>query len=87
MLNLQREPKKKINSFVLEIVAKKSFQKDYTRHFKSKNITRDVLDVIVSKLQQQLPLEAKYKDHALKGQWKDFRECHVKPDLLLIYQV
>ncbi|EAJ1622669.1 type II toxin-antitoxin system YafQ family toxin [Campylobacter upsaliensis] len=29
---------------------------------------------------------AKYKDHALKGNLKTFRECHIKPDLLLIYQ-
>ncbi len=46
-----------------------------------------MLDAIVSQLQQQVPLEAKHRDHALKGQWKEFRECHVKPDLLLIYQV
>ncbi len=29
----------------------------------------------------------KYKDHQLKGNMKDFRECHVKPDLLLIYMI
>ncbi|ETD68705.1 translation repressor RelE [Pelistega indica] len=29
----------------------------------------------------------KYKDHPLKGQFKDFRDCHVKPDLVLIYKV
>ncbi|ECC1461956.1 type II toxin-antitoxin system YafQ family toxin, partial [Campylobacter coli] len=31
-------------------------------------------------------LERKYKDHKLKGEFKELRECHVKPDLLLIYQ-
>lgn len=31
------------------------------------------------------PLPIKYKDHALTGDWKDFRDCHIKPDLLLIY--
>ena len=25
-------------------------------------------------------------DHALTGDWKDYRDCHVKPDLVLIYQ-
>lgn len=30
--------------------------------------------------------ESKYKDHKLTGNYKDFRECHIKPDLLLIYQ-
>ena len=29
----------------------------------------------------------KYKDHQLKGNMKDFRECHIKPDLLLIYMI
>ena len=31
-------------------------------------------------------LEPKYKDHALIGDYKDFRECHVKANLLLIYR-
>lgn len=31
-------------------------------------------------------LEAKYKDHALKGNYICFRECHIKPDLLLVYR-
>ena len=28
----------------------------------------------------------KYNDHKLKGNYKDYRECHIKPDLLLIYK-
>ena len=31
-------------------------------------------------------LSAKYVDHALRGEWKDFRDCHEKPDLVLIYR-
>ena len=31
-------------------------------------------------------LEAKYKDHALTGNYKGYRECHIQPDWLLIYQ-
>lgn len=30
-------------------------------------------------------LPEKYRDHALTGEWKDFRDCHIKPDLVLIY--
>jgi len=33
---------------------------------------------------QPLPLNA--RDHALHGVWADYRECHITPDLLLIYQ-
>lgn len=32
-----------------------------------------------------LPLAEKYQDHALTGNWKGFRDCHIKPDLVLIY--
>ena len=32
-------------------------------------------------------LEEKYKDHALTGNWKDHRDCHIKPDLVLIYRI
>ena len=45
----------------------------------------DLLDEIVTKLQDDIPLEEKYRDHDLKGNWKGFRECHIQPDWLLIY--
>ncbi|MBE0492400.1 MAG: type II toxin-antitoxin system YafQ family toxin [Sulfurospirillum sp.] len=45
-----------------------------------------VLDVI-TKLADGESLEAKYKGHLLTGNIKDCRECHVKPDLLLVYRI
>ncbi len=33
------------------------------------------------------PLDPEWKDHPLKGEWSDFRECHIGGDFLLIYQV
>jgi mRNA interferase YafQ len=42
---------------------------------------------IVYNLLNDSPLIEKYKDHQLKGELKDFRECHIKPDLLLIYKI
>lgn len=36
-------------------------------------------------LQQNKPLPKRYKDHALVGNWKPCRECHIEPDWLLIY--
>ncbi|MFV0482355.1 MAG: type II toxin-antitoxin system YafQ family toxin [Campylobacteraceae bacterium] len=42
---------------------------------------------IVEKLANGEDLEKKYKDHSLIGNFKDCRECHVKPDLLLIYKI
>ena len=41
---------------------------------------------VVSTLQKGEKLSLKYKDHQLIGEMKDLRECHIKPDLLLIYQ-
>ena len=32
------------------------------------------------------PLAERYRDHALAGEWKDHRDCHIKPDLVLIYR-
>lgn len=34
-----------------------------------------------------LPIPEKYKDHALTGEWSGFRDCHIKPDLVLIYKI
>lgn len=31
-------------------------------------------------------LEPRFRDHSLTGSWVDYRECHIKPDLLLIYR-
>ena len=41
---------------------------------------------IVAALANDQPLAGKKRDHALAGDWKNHRECHIKPDLLLIYQ-
>lgn len=42
---------------------------------------------IVARLSNGIPLPAKYKDHALKGNWSGFRECHIQSDWLLIYLI
>ena len=43
-------------------------------------------DEVVQKLANDEILEPKYKDHALKGNYIGFRECHIRPDLLLFYR-
>lgn len=49
---------------------------------KDMNKLVQVLDILSS----GEPLPAKYRDHQLFGTLKDFRECHIEPDWLLIYQ-
>ena len=41
---------------------------------------------VITKLANDEPLEPKYKDHALVGNWRGYRECHITPDWLLVYK-
>ncbi|WP_103649901.1 type II toxin-antitoxin system YafQ family toxin [Campylobacter concisus] len=68
---------------MLEIEYAKSFKKAFKKLNESeKKLTKD----IIWQLANNEELASKYKDHALIGSYKGFRECHVKPDLLLIYK-
>ena len=64
------------------------FKRDYNRA--ANGPYRRTLDgdfvAIVTALANDQPLAAKHRDHALSGDWKDHRDCHVKPDLVLIYR-
>ena len=46
-----------------------------------------LLKEVIVLLAQNMELEEKYKDHKLTGNFRDLRECHIKPDLLLIYKI
>jgi mRNA interferase YafQ len=45
------------------------------------------LEEVIDMLADGKVLPEKYKDHKLKGDRKDYRECHIQPDWLLIYQI
>ena len=59
--------------------------KDFDRDFRKVSLSDELLEVL-NCLVNDLPLDPKYKDHALTGNWGNYRECHVKPDLLLVYR-
>jgi len=64
------------------------FKKDYKRESKGRHrltIGTDLAEVLTS-LATDLPLDPRYRDHLLVGQWTDHRDCHIKPDLVLIYR-
>lgn len=42
---------------------------------------------VLNSLVHKKALPGKYRDHALIGNWKGFRDCHVKPDLVPIYKL
>lgn len=58
---------------------KKSFKKMSSRE-------QEEIDSVVEMLSNDIPLLPKHYDHALQGEYKGFRECHIKADLLLIYR-
>ncbi len=45
------------------------------------------LEVVIKMLVEQVSLNERFRDHALIGDWKGFRECHIQPDWLLIYRI
>ena len=62
------------------------FNKDLKKILKRGYAMQDLHNVI-NLLQAGINLPSKYRDHALGGNWTGHRECHVKPDWLLIYKV
>lgn len=66
----------------------KQFKRDYKREAKGSNHQKlaSEFTAVVTALVNDQPLAEKHCDHALTGDWKDHRDCHIKPDLVLIYR-
>jgi len=64
------------------------FRRDYKREVKiyGKNALEAVFIPAIKLVCTDSPLPTSYADHAMSGSWKDHRNCHIKPDLVLIYQ-
>ena len=64
------------------------FKRDFKREAKGQH--RATLDAelmpVIKALACDQPLEPRHRDHALTGDWNDHRDCHVRPDLVLIYR-
>jgi mRNA interferase YafQ len=66
-----------------------SFKKDFKRVLATPRHAQDapqLLQAVLTLLVEDKPLPENCRDHALVSNWKDRRECHLKPDLLLIYK-
>ena len=61
------------------------FKKDL-RLAKKRGYNLKRLESVIDILAEGQPLDAKYRDHELIGDYAGFRECHIQPDWLLIYQ-
>ncbi len=71
---------------MLEIKVTNQFKKDIKLAKKRNNdlnLLKEVIDLLAK--EEKLPL--KYRDHSLKGNYVNYRECHIQPDFLLIYHL
>ncbi|MGA9986043.1 MAG: type II toxin-antitoxin system YafQ family toxin, partial [Acidobacteriaceae bacterium] len=65
-----------------------AFKRDYKREAKGphRNTLDGTVSAVLLALATDQPLDARHRDHNLSGDWSGYRECHIKPDLLLIYR-
>ena len=70
---------------MLELVLSSAFKTEVKKIKNAKD--KAELKIVLDTLLAEKILEAKYQDHALNGNYKNYRECHIKPDLLLIYKI
>lgn len=74
--------------FVRTIRAIKQFKKDMRREISGRH-AKDLeaeLATVLTMLVKDEPLPRHRFDHPLKGEWSDHRDCHIRPDLVLIYR-
>ena len=62
------------------------FKKDYKLAVK-RGYNPKELEKVIDLLKTGEPLPQIYKDHPLSGEWKNYRDCHIRPDWILIYRV
>jgi mRNA interferase YafQ len=65
-----------------------AFRRDFKRELRGQHRreVESLLTSIFTLLANDQPLPERNRDHALTGDWHDFRDCHLKPDLVLIYR-
>ncbi|NEN76518.1 type II toxin-antitoxin system YafQ family toxin [Pelistega sp. NLN82] len=59
--------------------------KDFDRDIRKVKLTTNLVEVLTC-LSRREVLPKKYKDHVLTGNWNGWRDCHINPDLVLIYK-
>ena len=69
-----------------EVKLTTQFKKDFKQAMK-RGLKIKLLEDVISKLAMGEALPESNRDHALTGDWKGFRECHILPDWLLIYRI
>jgi len=70
----------------LNIKYTSQFKKDYKK-IQKQNKELEKLKILIKKLSNKEVLDIHYQDHPLSGKWKNYRDCHIAPDWLLIYKI
>lgn len=70
----------------MKLIYSSQFKKDYKK-IKSQGKDTSELELLIEKLLHHEKLDIKYKDHKLAGRWKNFHDCHIEPDWVLIYRL
>jgi mRNA interferase YafQ len=65
----------------------KNFEKSLKKVLTSGKVKLKEIEKVINIFTDGKKLPAKYRDHALQGDWKGYRECHIQGDLLLIYKI
>ena len=68
-----------------KIELSKQFSRDVKRISRSGRYRIEELKSVLTNLASDTPLPERFNDHALVGEWVNHRECHIRPDWLLIY--
>ena len=71
---------------MLSIRPTNQFKKDIKKAAKQ-NRDLSILRQVIEQLAVPEPPPPEFQDHKLKGEWRDFRECHIEPNWLLIYTI
>ncbi len=72
---------------MLSIIESKKYQKSLKIYLRQKSFSTEKLEKIIMLIREQIPLESAQRDHKLKGRLEGMRECHIYPNVLLIYKI
>jgi mRNA interferase YafQ len=72
---------------MLFIKATQTYRKSLKKLVRSGNFKLTELEKVIDLLASDQKLSGTYKDHQLTGELKAFRECHIQPDVLLVYYI
>jgi mRNA interferase YafQ len=69
------------------VVHSKAYNKAIKKFVKSGKVKLSEVDVVVDLIANKKILPIKYRDHKLNGEFSEYRECHIRGDVLLVYKV